>query len=221
MYRRGLPCGAGPFSYHRLMSEPKAVPTEAEEILPGLWHWHLQDDRIGGFVSSSHALRTDQGTVLVDPLPLAPEALAALGDVAAICLTTSSHQRSSWRLRRELDVQVYVPALVREAEEEPDVRYSEGDRLPGDLHAIFTPGAGTTQHTLLLEREGGIAFAPDLFARPPGEPLQMTPAEYMHDPEEARRSAKKLLDYELEVLCHGHGAPVVGGVKDAIRAALD
>jgi hypothetical protein len=202
------------------VSEPKAVAERAEEVVPGLWHWQIHDDRID-FVSSSHALRTEQGTVLIDPLPLAPEAFGALGDISAVCLTTSSHQRSSWRLRRELGIQVYVPALVKEAEEEPDVRYSDGDRLPGDLLAVFTPGAGTTQHTLLLEHEGGIAFAPDLFARPPGAPLIMTPAQYMHDPDEARRSAEKLLGYDFDVLCHGHGAPVVGDAKQAVRAALE
>lgn len=201
------------------MGEPKAVASEAEEIRPGLWHWQVHDERID-FVSSSHALRTDAGTVLIDPLPLAPDALAALGDVAAVCLTTSSHQRSSWRLRRELGVQVYAPALVEQVEEEPDVRYSEGDRLPGDLLAIFTPGAGTAQHSLLLEGEG-VVFAPDLFVNPPGGRLRLVSARYMHDPEEARRSIEKLLGYEFDVLCHGHGMPVVGGAKDAIRAALE
>jgi hypothetical protein len=199
------------------VSEPKAVATTTEEIRPGLWHWQVHDERID-FVSSSHALRTDDGTVLVDPLPLAPDALARLGNVAAICLTTSSHQRSSWRLRRELGVPVYAPALAKLVDEEPDVRYSEGDTLPGGLTAIFTPGAGTTQHTLLLESD--VAFVPDLFARPAGAELIMTPARYMHDPDEARRSAEKLLGCEFDVLCHGHGAPVVGSAKDAIRAVL-
>jgi glyoxylase-like metal-dependent hydrolase (beta-lactamase superfamily II) len=200
------------------VSEPNAVASEAEEIVPGVWHWRVHDERID-FISSSHAVRSDGGTVLIDPLPLAPAALARLGRVTAICLTTSSHQRSTWRLRRELGVEVYAPALAREVEEEPDARYSEGDRLPGNLLAVFTPGAGTAQHTLLLEREGGVAFAPDLFVRPPGGPLMMTPAKYMHDPEQARESAKKLLDYEFDVLCHGHGEPVLGGAKEAIHSA--
>jgi hypothetical protein len=42
----------------------------------------------------------------------------------------------------------------------------------------------------------------------------------MHDPAEARRSAERLLGYEFDVLCHGHGVPVVGGAGDAVRAAL-
>jgi hypothetical protein len=91
----------------------------------------------------SHAVATEEGTVLIDPHPLAEDALARPGAVGAIVLTASVHQRASWRLRREFGIPVWMPAATREAEEEPDERYFEGDRLPGGLEAIFTPGAGT------------------------------------------------------------------------------
>jgi len=202
------------------VSEPQAVAESVEEVVPGVWFWHVPDDRIGGYVSSAHALRTENGVVLIDPLPLAEDALAGLGDVTAICLTTSGHQRSAWRLRRELRVRVWAPAASREVEEEPDERYSEGDLLPGELRTIFTPGAGTTQHSFLLEREGNVLFTPDLFVRPHGEALAIIPAEYAHDQEQARRTAAQLLDLDFAVLCTGHGAPVTDDPKAAIRAAL-
>ncbi len=202
------------------MSEPREVATDVEEVVPGVWHWRVHDDRID-FISAAHAVLADEGTVLVDPLPLAPEALERLGDVTAICLTTSSHQRSSWRYRRELRAQVYAPALARELDEEPDRRYAEGDVLPGRLRAVFTPGAGTTQHTFLLEGEPTVAFVPDLLARPPGGRVELVPAQYMHDPEEARRSLEKLLGYSFSVMCLSHGAPVTDDPHGAIRAALE
>jgi glyoxylase-like metal-dependent hydrolase (beta-lactamase superfamily II) len=202
------------------VSEPHAVAESAEEIVPGVWVWHVADDRIGGFTSAAHAVRGDEGTVLIDPLPLEESALTGLGEVAAIVLTTSSHQRSAWRLRRELDVHVWAPAASREVEEEPDERYSEGDDLPGWLDPIFTPGAGTTQHSLLLGRDGGVLFTPDLFVRPPDANLRLIPAEYAHDIEQARQTAEGLLDCDFTVLCTGHGLPVTDDPKSAIRAAL-
>jgi glyoxylase-like metal-dependent hydrolase (beta-lactamase superfamily II) len=202
------------------VSEPREVAQHVEEIAPGVWHWRIHDDRID-YVSSSHAVSGDAGTVLIDPLPLAPEALAQLGRISAICLTTSSHQRSSWRLRRELGVEVWAPALVKQVEEEPDHRYSEDDLLPGGLVAVFTPGAGTTQHTLLLGGDPGVAFTPDLFVHPSGGPLAFVSAQYMHDPEEARRSAEKLLGLSFSILCTGHGLPVIDDPHAAIRAALE
>jgi glyoxylase-like metal-dependent hydrolase (beta-lactamase superfamily II) len=200
------------------MSEPRAVAGTVEEVVPGVWHWRVHDERID-FVSSAHAVAGSRGAVLIDPLPLTPQAQSLLGPIHAVVLTTSSHQRSAWRLRRELGMRVWAPASAQEVEEEPDERYGDGDLLPGDLLAVFTPGAGTRQHSLLDERRG-VLFTPDLFVVPPGGALALTPAQYMHDPAEARRSAERLLELDFSVLCTGHGEPVRGDPKAAIRAAL-
>lgn len=203
------------------MSEPKAVAAGVEEVVPGVWYWAVEDERIGGFISSAHAVRDDGGTVLIDPLPLEPSALAGLGPVGAICLTAGTHERSSWRYRHELGVSVYAPAAVRLVEEEPDVRYSEGDSLPAGLQPFFAPGPGTTQHALLLRGPPGILFTSDLFVNQPGEELGFVPDEYVHDSAESRRTARRLLDLDFDVLCVGHGGPIVEGAKDAIRALLE
>jgi len=202
------------------VSELAAAAESADEFAPGAWCWHVADERIGGFISSAHAVRGDDGTVLIDPVPLSRAALASLGEVVAICLTTSTHQRSSWRLRRELGAPVWAPQAVKEVDEEPDERYVEGDALPGGLEALFTPGAGTAQHSFLLGRGEGVLFTPDLFVHVPGGSLAFVPGEYMHDPGQARRTAEKLLDRDFAVLCSGHGVPVTADPKAAIRAAL-
>jgi glyoxylase-like metal-dependent hydrolase (beta-lactamase superfamily II) len=202
------------------MSEPKAVATATEEIVAGLWHWSIEDERIGGYIGSAHALRDGDSVVLIDPEPLEDTALRGLGRVSAICLTCGSHQRSAWRLRRQLGVQVYAPALVREVDEEPDIRYEEGDVLPGGLQTFFTPGAGTTQHAFLRSGDPSVLFTADLFVHPPGEALAFVPDEYLHDPAEARRSARRLLDLEFDILCTGHGAPVTDDPKAAISSLL-
>ncbi len=206
--------------YDPNVSEPSAVAQSVEEVAPGVWHWHVSDERIGGFISAAHAVRGDEGVALVEPLPLELDALTSLGDVAAIVLTTSSHQRSAWRLRRELGVRVWAPAASKEVDEEPDERYSEGDALPAGLRPIFTPGAGTTQHSLLLERDGGVLFTPDLFVVPPDGRLRLIPAEYAHDIGQARTTAEGLLELDFAVLCTGHGTPVADDPKSAVRAAL-
>jgi glyoxylase-like metal-dependent hydrolase (beta-lactamase superfamily II) len=198
------------------MTEPTAIAETVEEIVPGVWHWRVRDERIGGEWGSSHAA----DGVLIDPHRLAADAFARLGEIEAIVLTTSSHQRAAWRLRRELGVPVYLPAAAKQVDEEPDERYEEDDALPGGLQAVFTPGAGTTQHSLLLTRDAGVLFTPDFFIRPPDEALEWVPFGYMHDPEEAKRSVERLLGLEFDVLCLAHGAPLVGGAKEALRGLL-
>jgi glyoxylase-like metal-dependent hydrolase (beta-lactamase superfamily II) len=200
------------------MSEPQAVADGVEEVAPGVWWWSVHDDRID-FLSSALAVAGPDGTVLIDPLPLTATALTELGDVRAICLTAGTHQRSAWRYRHELGAQVYAPALSRQIEEEPDVRYGEGDELPNGLRAVFTPGAGTTQHTFLLERVG-IAFVPDLFTHLPERGLRLVWDEYMHDPVEARRSVRELLELPFSILCLDHGAPLTDDPKSAIEGLL-
>jgi glyoxylase-like metal-dependent hydrolase (beta-lactamase superfamily II) len=206
--------------YAGFVTEPAAVATDVRQVVPGVWTWSVHDDRID-FVSASYAVSSEEGTVLIDPLPLEDDALRRLGDAAAICLTTSSHQRSAWRLRRALGARVWAPALARQVEEEPDERYSEDDALPAGMRPIFTPGAGTTQHTFLLDRDGGVAFVPDLFVLPPGGELTLVPEQYAHDVEQARRSVEKLLQLPFAALCLGHGAPVLDDPKARMRAALE
>jgi glyoxylase-like metal-dependent hydrolase (beta-lactamase superfamily II) len=172
------------------VSEPKAVAQEAWQVVPGLWHLNLDDERISGFIGASHAVATDEGTVLIDPHPLAEDALVGLGAIAAIVLTASVHQRASWRLRRELGIPVWVPAPTRDAEEEPDERYSEGDRLPGGLDAIFTPGAGTTQHTL-HDRQRRAAFVSDLLVRPRGGRLASSRSTSLTTPRSSGRRSRR------------------------------
>jgi glyoxylase-like metal-dependent hydrolase (beta-lactamase superfamily II) len=201
------------------VSEPRTVAREILEVVPGVWHWRIHDERID-FLSAAHAVRVDGGTVLVDPLPVGSGELAKLGNVMAIVLTCGSHGRSAWRLQDELGVPVHVPSLSETLRDRADSTYGDGDELPGGLRALFTPGAGTTQHTLLL-REPSVAFVPDLLARDEGEELSLVPAEYMADPAEARGSVEKLLDLDVKILCLGHGAPVTENANAALRHALE
>ena len=202
------------------MSAELAVADAVREVVPGVWHWNVHDPRID-FISSSHAVSSEGGVVLIDPMPLQEQALARLGAVEAICLTAGSHQRAIWRYRRELGAPISAPALSKTLGENPDVRYGDGDLLPGGLRAVFTPGAGTTAHTLLLDRDGGIAFVGDLVLGVGDGRLRFVSDRYLHDPAEARRSARRLLDLPFAILCLGHGEPILDDPKAEIRALLE
>jgi glyoxylase-like metal-dependent hydrolase (beta-lactamase superfamily II) len=200
------------------VSEPKTVATAVEQVVPGISRWSIHDERID-FVGAAYAVAMDDGVVMIDPLPLENEALEGLEPVEAIVLTCGSHQRCAWRYRRELGAPVHAPALAKEIEEEPDVRYGEDDDLPAGLRPVFTPGAGTTQHTLVLD-EPKVAFVPDMLVETPEGRVAMLASRWMYDPEEARRSVEKLLDLDFDVLCLAHGGVVTEDAKDAVRSAL-
>src|SRR6266511_4803487 len=83
------------------MSEPNAVAETVEEVVAGVWRWHVWDDRID-FESDAHAVSDEGGTVLIDPLPLQENALKKLEPIIAICLTAACHQRSAWAVPEDV-----------------------------------------------------------------------------------------------------------------------
>jgi hypothetical protein len=202
------------------MTEPREVADSLEEVTAGVWHWRIRNSHIGSAISSSHAVAADDGCALVDPVRLSDEALAALPAPSAILLTATCHQRSAWRYRAELGVEVWLPEGARPGDEEPDNRYAEGDVLPGGLRAIHTPGPETPHYSFLLEQSPGALFCSDLIANDGGRDLEFVPAEYHEDPAETRRSVERLLDLDFSILCLDHGAPVTDDPRAALRDLL-
>ena len=204
----------------RRVSEPREIAERAEPVADGVWHWRIHNANIGGATSSSHAVATAGGCVLVDPVRLAGDALAALPPVEAIVLTATCHQRAAWRYRRELGAEVWLPEGARPGDEEPDHRYTAGDVLPGRLLAVHTPGPEPRHHSFLLEDAPGVLFASDLFAHVHDGELRFVPAEYQDDFPETVRSVERLLPLSFGVLCLAHGAPLTQDPHAALRRLL-
>ena len=203
------------------MTEPRAVAEWLEEVVPGVRRWFVSDDRIGGNEADAHAVASDGGVVLLDPLPLADDAIAELGNVEAIYLSAQCHQRSAWRYRERLGVPVHAPAGVRPMEGEPDAHYREGDVLAGGLRAIRTPGPEEIHFGFLREREPRVFFSPDLLTNYAGRGLDFVPLRYHDDPAATRRSVEGLLELEFDVLCLNHGAPITDDPHAEIRRLLE
>jgi glyoxylase-like metal-dependent hydrolase (beta-lactamase superfamily II) len=203
------------------VSEPKTVAQEIEGVVPGVWRWGIHDERID-FRSDAYAVAGEEGVVLVDPLPLAADALASLGPVAAVCLTGAHHQRSAWRYRRAFGAPVRAPEGSRPMEEEPDALYGSGARLPGGLEAVHAPGPIHANYALLLRRPdgAGVLFIADLLLRSGDGPLLFSPDRHLADPALTRATVRALLDLPVATLCPAHGAPSVGDARAALLDAL-
>ncbi len=201
------------------MTEPREVAEHVERVTDGVWHWRIHNANIGGEISSSHAVATEAGCVLIDAVRLAPEALASLPPPEAILLNARTHQRSAWRYRRELGVEVWLADDAPRAEEEPDRRYAEGDTLPGGLEVIRTPGPEWPHYSFLLRRHPGLLFCSDLLTHYT-DALGFVPFQFHDDPDETRRSVERLLDLDFTILCLDHGRPLTDDPKAAIRHLL-
>jgi hypothetical protein len=201
------------------MTEPREIADHADQVTEGVWTWAIANSRIGGSTSSSHLVDTDDGAVMIDPVRLAPEALAELPAPRRVYLTAKCHQRAAWRYRRDFGAEVWAPHGAATADEEPDRRYGDGDALPGGLRAVRTPGPEEAHYCLLLDRGGGVLFCSDLLMGDPDDGLEFVPFEYHDDPAATRRSVEGLLDLPFSTLCLDHGEPFADG-HGAIRALL-
>jgi hypothetical protein len=205
------------------MSEPKA---KAKELLPvdrvqGLFHWSVKDDRIGGAESDAFALAGDGKLTLIDPLPIEAERLSALGDVEAVVLTAGNHQRSAWRLRRELGAPVFAPRRAYGLLEEPDGWFEGGDALPGGLVAFHAPGPVESMHALWTLRPTPLVFMSDLLTSTRSGRLSFVASEYQDDPARTRLSVRRILEaLRPQVLCFSHGPPLTRDASAALERVL-
>ncbi len=197
------------------MSEPRAEAKSIERCVPGVTHYHLDDERIETR-SDAYVVASPEGAILIDPLPLAAAALASIGPVAAIVLTTPHHQRSAWRLRRAIGVPVRAPRGAGGLLEVPDLEYSDGDLLPGGLQAVHAPGPDPAHHVLHLAVGPGLLFLADLLLRQADGVVRHLHPDYLPDPDGARRSLRRVLERSFDVVAFGHGAPIMSGGRAAL-----
>lgn len=98
----------------------------------------------------------------------------------------------------------------------------DGDELTalGGLRIVHTPGH-TPGSICLYHPVGRVLFTGDLVVS--SRRLSLQPAlhfsypQFSVDPDATERSARKLLDLEVEVLCCGHGAPVTTRAGERMR----
>ncbi len=93
----------------------------------------------------------------------------------------------------------------------------------GDLQVIHVPGH-TPGSLCLYQPEQKLLFCGDVLApkRQGGDiRLDYAPAFFCADPAQARETVRRLSGLPVEVLCPGHGQPVLHGADDLIRQLLE
>jgi glyoxylase-like metal-dependent hydrolase (beta-lactamase superfamily II) len=200
------------------MPAPKGTAKLVGEVARGVYRFTMYDDRIDSESDCYVVVANDRAT-LIDPLPMDSQALKSLGKVEAICLTASCHERAASRYRRTFKVPIYAPKGAVDFEREPDRRYTSGERLPGGLQAVHSPGPTNAHFSLYLRRDGGAVFCADLLTNE-DRGLAFVADEYQDHPMDTRTSVRNLFALRFKVLCPNHGKPIKTGAKQAMRQAL-
>jgi hypothetical protein len=194
-----------------------------EEIFPGVLHWTAFRDTIGADV---HSYCVPESRVLIDPMEpdegldwfeqnLRPE---------RILLTNRHHYRHSGRFVDRFGSRVLCErAGLHEFYGGPAVDpFSFGDEvapsITGQRVAVLCPEE-TAFH--IDVGAGALSFADAIIRRGDG-PLAFVSDYLLGDDAEAvraglRDSFRQLLELDFDALLFAHGAPLVGGGKEALR----
>src|SRR6185312_8565825 len=79
---------------------------------------------------------------------------------------------------------------TRQADEEPDARYGDGDVLPAGLRAVRTPGPEEAHYCLLTDPAEDALICSDLLMYT--DHLQFVPLRFHDDPDATRASVRGL-----------------------------
>jgi hypothetical protein len=200
-----------------------------KEILPGMFHWKTFHKGIQAFVHSYYINATDPA-VLIDPRIPAQgiEWFAAHGAPQHIYLTNRHHYRHSGRFVARYGVRVWChkDGLHEFTQGEKVRGFSHGKELPGGILALKVGALCPEETALYLPLNGGLLSVGDAIVRNRGK-LSFVPDEYMgNNPKSVKRGLRKaflehLREREFDHLLFAHGAPWIGGAKDALRQFLE
>jgi hypothetical protein len=199
-----------------------------KEILPGMFHWKTFHKGIQAYVHSYYINATDPA-VLIDPRIPAQgiEWFAAHGAPQHVYLTNRHHYRHSGRFVARYGVRVWChkDGLHEFTQGEKVRGFSHGKELPGGILALKVGALCPEETALYLPLNGGLLSVGDAIVRDRGK-LSFVPDEYMgNNPKSVKRGLRKaflehLREREFDHLLFAHGAPWIGGAKDALGRFL-
>lgn len=189
------------------------------KIHPSLVWWNRYAEEVKCDLSSI-AYRALEGWVLIDPTPLPDEMLHSLkkeASLAAILITNENHSRASSDLREKHSIPIFASSL---ATEKLDLKVDFTFDKPTcfDLEIVPIPGA-TEGETCFIAPEG-IAIMGDAIINLPGHEFSLLPEKYAWNPEQSKKSLRKLLDHPLDLMTFAHGSPVRGEIHQRLEKII-
>ncbi|MFC7175749.1 hypothetical protein [Halosegnis marinus] len=173
-----------------------------------------------GMQRASHALATDEGVWLVDPVDAdgVEGIYGDLGEVAGVVLLLDRHGRDAVTFAERHDVDVYAPAWMTDIDADTETE-PLGDALADTAYSVERlMDNGFWQEAALFDSEAGTLLVPEAVGTAPfflagDERLGVHPMLRLFPP-------KRLREFDAERVLVGHGAGVLDDASDAIREAV-
>lgn len=178
---------------------------EIELVVGGVWIWRAYDPAVKAELFST-ALATSGHVYLIDPIPLAPGAIAELngfGRITGVIVTNENHQRAGGHFAEQFQVPIYEGGFHRDG-----------------LNGIAIDGAPAGEIAILCESDGGTMVIGDALINFEPYGFALLPAKYCSNQKTMRRSLVKLLDYSFDRMLFAHGTPILSDARQRLEQLL-
>jgi hypothetical protein len=196
-----------------------------DEIASGIYHWTVMHEGIGVPVSSYYV---EPSATVIDPMePEDGYDFFEGRNVEHVVLSNRHHYRHADRFAERFGIPVHgVEQGMHEIGERPGVEaFSFGDSPAPDISVHPIEPSWPDEGAVHIALGPGLLLLGDSTMHY-GEEISFVPEEHLgDDPERVkvllRAGLGRLLDLDFDTLLFSHGAPIVGGGKDALRAFVD
>ena len=197
---------------------------EVDEVSPGILVWQAYDSKVKADLFST-ALETRAGTFVIDPIPLASEALLGVGPrrpkTAGVFVTNANHARAARDFAKTFGVPLYVHDELRGTSDFPQTTgVRDGEMFSQGLTAIALDGGPAGEMALHCDDNGGTMVVGDALINFEPHGFGMLPAKYCLDSKLMRWSLEKLLDYPFERMLFAHGTPILSSARARLERLL-
>ena len=186
------------------------------------WPWFSEPH---GYNFNGHLVRHPGGNICIDPVEPAEDDLDAIAQegVAWIILTNRNHSRAANRLRARTGARTVIHAddadHARSQGTELDDGLNLGDTI-GPLEVVDAAGKSPGEVALLWPDRGILIVGDAIIGNPPGQ-CGLLPERVMDDPARLRKSLRKLLDLDFDILLVGDGEPILRDAKARLKELIE
>lgn len=196
--------------------------SEVEPVAPGICLWRFYDPSVKAELFST-ALETAFGTFLIDPIPLAPDAIANLergAKIVGIFVTNENHERAAAQFSERFQVPIHTGASLASATQLPAVVSVHDNPLPAGLTAVDIAGGPAGESAIYLPAIEGTMVIGDALINFDPYRFALLPAKYCSNFKLMRRSLSTLLDYSFERMLFAHGLPILSRARERLERLL-
>jgi|CXWL01.1.fsa_nt_gi glyoxylase-like metal-dependent hydrolase (beta-lactamase superfamily II) len=191
------------------------------KLLDGVYCWSTFNPE-KKFNFNGHILKTEAGTVIVDPVPFSADDNAYIEAAGlkpdALVITNRNHLRDRDAVLKRWKIPTILhQAEVAEAGIAAERTVKDGDVVHG-LVCVHLPGKSPGEIAVYWS-DRRLFLLGDALIAPHGK-LKTVPAEKQDDPAELKKSLERLRTFDFDHILVGDGDPILHDAKSAVVAFL-